>query len=118
MAIMTQVYVARARYKYLTRSAETAADYYKVQRRLKAQVEASVAANIGSEQTMIREEMNTLVAAIQYDVAYADLQNAFAAIYASVGSDPFDGNISTAMSVSELSKVLKTTWRSRGDKHL
>lgn len=118
MAIMTQVYVARARYKYLTRSAETAADYYKVQRRLKAQVEASVAANIGSEQTMIREEMNTLVAAVQYDVAYADLQNAFAAIYASVGSDPFDGNISTAMSVSELSKVLKTTWRSRGDKHL
>ncbi|MFD0916042.1 TolC family protein [Pseudahrensia aquimaris] len=118
MAIMTQVYVSRARYKYLYQSAQTAAEYYQVQRKLKAQIDASVRAGVASEQTRIREEMNTLVAAVQFDVAYADLQNAFAAVYAAVGSDPYDQNISTDMSVSELSAVLKKTWRDRGDSHL
>ncbi|MEE9313427.1 MAG: TolC family protein [Rhizobiaceae bacterium] len=117
MAIMTQVYVSRARYKYLHRSASTAAEYYQVQRKLKAQVKASVRAHVASEQTLIREEMNTLVAAVQYDIAYADLQNAFAAVYAAVGSDPYDQNISTDMSVGALTKVLRETWRNRGDLH-
>ena len=118
MAIMTQVYVSRARYKYLHHSAETSAEYYEVQRKLNAHVKASVRANVASEQTLIREEMNTLVAAVQYDIAYADLQNAFAAVYAAVGSDPYDQNISASMSVSELSAVLKKTWQQRGDFHL
>ena len=118
MAIMTQVYVSRARYNYLLRSARTSAEYYQVQRKLNAQVKASVRANVASEQTLIREEMNTLVAAVQYDIAYADLQNAFAAVYAAVGSDPYDQNISTDMTVAELASVLKKTWQKRGDRHL
>ncbi len=118
MAIMTQVYVSRARYKYLRRSAATAAEYYQIQRKLEAQVAASVRARVASEQTLIREQMNTLVAAVEYDIAYADLQNAFAAIYAAVGSDPYDQNIDTSMSVSQLSGILKETWQQRGDVHL
>ena len=92
--------------------------YYSVQRKLEAQVKASVRANVASEQTLIREQMNTLVAAVEFDIAYADLQNAFAAIYAAVGSDPFEANISMDMSVAELSGILKETWRERGDLHL
>ena len=118
MAVMTQVYVARARYTYLHRSASTAAEYYRVQARLKKQVQASVRAHVASEQTLIREEMNTLVAAVQYDLAYADLQNAFAAIYAAVGVDPFEGVVDTSKSVSDLARSLRETWRSRGDLHV
>ena len=117
MAVMTQVYVSRARYKYLYRSASTAAEYYSVQSRLKRQVEASVRADVASEQTLIREEMNTLVAAVQYDIAYADLQNAFAAIYAAVGVDPHEGVLDTSASVEALSQSLRETWRNRGDLH-
>lgn len=118
MAIMTQVYVSRARYKHLHRSAKTAAEYYSIQRKLRAQARAAVKAKVGSRQTLIREEMNTLVAAVQYDLAYADLQNAFAAIYAAVGADPFDLQISRNTSIEELVIQLKETWRLRGDKHL
>ena len=118
MAIMTQVHVARARYGYLHRSAATAAEYYRVQSRLNRQVQVSVQAGVASEQTLIREEMNTLVAAVQYDVAYADLQNAFAAIYAAVGVDPFDGVVDTSKSVGALAKTLRETWRGRGDLHV
>ncbi|MEM9733955.1 MAG: TolC family protein [Pseudomonadota bacterium] len=117
MAIMTQVYVARARYKYLYRSAQTAAEYYDVQSKLNKQVKASVRAGAASQQTLIREEMNTLVAAVQYDLAYADLQNAFATVYSAVGLDPYEQNISTSMSVKAIADILRQSWRNRGDLH-
>ncbi|MEL6947751.1 MAG: TolC family protein [Pseudomonadota bacterium] len=118
MAIMTQVYVARARYHHLHQSASNAAEYYSVQSRLKQQINASVGAGVASQQTLIREEMNTLVAAVKFDLAYAELQNAFASVYASVGLDPYDQNISLDMSVADLTQTLKATWRERGDSHL
>ena len=115
MAIVTQVHVARARYAYLHKSAATSAEFYNVQRSILKQVKASADAEASSEQVLLREEMNTLVAAVEFDIAYADLQNAFATVYTSVGLDPYDANISTDMSVSELAVSLRTTWRERGD---
>jgi outer membrane protein TolC len=115
MAIITQVHVARARYAYLHKSAATAAEFYNVQRNILKQVKASAVAQASSEQVLLREEMNTLVAAVEFDIAYADLQNAFATVYNSVGLDPYEANLSTDMSVSELAASLRTTWRQRGD---
>jgi outer membrane protein TolC len=115
MAIITQVHVARARYTYLRKSAGTAAEFYNVQRSILKQVKASAAAEASSEQVLLREEMNTLVAAVEFDIAYADLQNAFASVYTSVGLDPYDAEISTDMGVTELAGRLRTTWRERGD---
>jgi outer membrane protein TolC len=115
MAIITQVHVARARYTYLHKSAATSAEFYNVQRNILKQVKASAAAEASSEQVLLREEMNTLVAAVEFDIAYADLQNAFATVYTSVGLDPYDANLSTDMSVSELATSLRATWRERGD---
>ncbi|MGL4490372.1 MAG: TolC family protein [Rhizobiaceae bacterium] len=115
MAIITQVHVARARYAYLHKSAGTAAEFYNVQRSILKQVKASAAAEASSEQVLLREEMNTLVAAVEFDIAYSDLQNAFATVYTSVGLDPYDASISTDMSVSELATSLRSTWRERGD---
>ncbi|MEA1834550.1 hypothetical protein U8607_20865 [Methylobacterium durans] len=58
---------------------------------------AAAAADSISEQTLIREEMNTLVAEVKYDLAHAAVQNARANVYASLGLDTFplaaiDGN--------------------------
>ncbi len=115
MAIVTQVHVARARYSYLHKSAATAAEFYNVQRKILKQVQASASAEAASEQVLLREEMNTLVAAVEFDIAYADLHNAFAGVYASVGLDPYDPEISTDMSVEELASKLRKLWRERGD---
>ncbi len=116
MAIATQVHIAQARYKLLRKSAATAAEYYNIQRNILEQTRVSVNGGAASEQTLIREEMNTLVASVEFDVAYADLQNAFAAVYASIGVDPHDVPISQAMSVSEMADALRQTWISRGDR--
>ncbi len=115
MAIMTQVEVARLRYNYLRKSAATAGQYYDVQRRIRDQIRAGASADTTSEQTLIREEMNTLVASAEYDVAYSDLQNAFAAIYASIGADPYGDSIDESLPVSELAAQLQKLWQERGD---
>lgn len=116
IAIATQVHIAQARYKLLRKSAATAAEYYNIQRGILEQTRVSVRGGAASEQTLIREEMNTLVASVEFDVAYADLQNAFAAVYASLGVDPHDVPIAPSMSVSDLASALRTTWSVRGDR--
>lgn len=115
MAIMTQVQVASVRYEYLKKSAQTSAEYFYVQSRISKQVHASEHANAASGQSLIREEMNTLVASAQYDIAYSDLQNAFAAIYSSIGVDPFGDYLDTTASVKDLADALRDTWHQRGD---
>ena len=115
MAIMTQVAVARTRYHYLRKSAETAAQYHDVQQKLLRQLRASESTGAESEQALIREEMNALVASAEYDVAYSDLQNAFGTIYATIGVDPWGDYLDTASDVETLSASLRQVWRERGD---
>ncbi|MEZ5871575.1 MAG: TolC family protein [Nitratireductor sp.] len=115
MAIMTQVEVARLRYAHLRKAAATSGEYYKLQSDILRQVRASAGADAASEQSAIREEMNTLVASVEYDMTYADLQNAFAGIYASIGVDPWGDSLDTNLPVEELAANLRKTWRERGD---
>ena len=116
MAVMTQVHVSRVRYAQMREILTDASDYYGVQKRMLGQVRVAAAENAASEQSLIREEMNTLVAAAKYDIAYADLQNAFANVYASVGIDPYGEGVTGAESVKALAKALRGTWVERGDR--
>ena len=115
MAIMTQVHVSNIRYLNATKELVTAREYFEVQTRLVKQMRNEAAADRISEQTLIREELNTLVAEAKRDIAFASAQNAFATIFTSVGLDPHASDVSTAMSVSELSQSLRGLWLERGD---
>lgn len=92
MAVMTQVHISRARYAHLKNSYSTAAALSNVSRRILTQVRTETDAQKTSEQMLIREEMNALLADAKPDMAYADLQNAYANIYALLGIDPFPAN--------------------------
>jgi hypothetical protein len=62
--------------------------------------------------------MNTLVARVKLDLAFVELQYAFANAYASIGQDPFeDGFFSGEVSVQELRSSLLAKWRQLGDRH-
>ncbi len=115
MAIMTQVEVARANYRYRGKLASTASEYHKVQSAIARHSRESAQADAISEQALIREEMNMLVASAQYDLAYAQLQNAFATIYATIGVDPYGDDFDTDDSLGNLAASLRTTWQERGD---
>ncbi len=115
MAVMTQVHVSRIRFIHAQKELKTAAEYRDVQRRLLGQMRAEAAADRISKQTLIREQMNTLVAEAKYDIAYAQLQNAFANMFSSMGLDPYNWEIDRAQSVEAVASTLKQLWFERGD---
>ncbi len=116
MAVFTQVHASRARYVQNAQILKDSADYFYVQQRILKQVKASAASDATSEQALIREEMNTLVASVKYDIAHADQQNAFANVYASVGIDPYSAGFTGEESVKALANGLRATWVERGDR--
>lgn len=91
MAIMTQVHVAYARYEHARRELATAGEYRSTQHEILEQIRAAAATRSVSEQSVIREEMNNLLAEAKYDIAHADLESAFASLYAAMGSDALQG---------------------------
>lgn len=110
MAIMTQVYVSRLRYAHTKKRLASAAAYVKTQRAILAQLKAALAAAQASEQTLIREEMNTLLAKAKYDIVVADLQSARANVDSSLGLDPYAYGIDDRQSLEEISAKLRQIW--------
>jgi len=115
MAVGTQVEVARARYEFRIRELDTASRYYNVQEKIEKQIDAGFKSDKLSRQTLIREQMNTLVSEVRYDMALADLQNAYANVYSSLGIDPVEPGMSTAQPVNELAGKLRGMWAKRQD---
>ena len=115
MAIMTQVHVSRVRYGHARKLYVTASKHTKVQNGIVRQIRASFREGQASEQTLIREEMNTLASRVSADIAYAELQNAYANIYASMGIDPYTDETFANDDLTALSAALKSQWFERGD---
>ncbi|RYE71865.1 MAG: hypothetical protein EOP19_31280, partial [Hyphomicrobiales bacterium] len=116
MAIMTQIQVSLIRHDHLQKSYDTARGLAAVQHKIVRQVRSETEAQRTSDQILIREEMNTLVADAEMDMVYADLQNAYANVYASLGIDPFPPGMSTSQSVAQISAALQAMWFERGEK--
>lgn len=113
MAVMTQVYVSRIRFKHFLKELETAREYLSVQNRLVGQIRAEAAAERIGEQTVIREEMNTLLAEVRRDIAYSNLQNAYANMYASIGLDGYWSEMDFEADVDSLAQSLRQLWSNR-----
>ncbi len=109
MAIMTQVHVSVARYADAQTQYQIAADYQNTQRALTEQVQIAFEERQESEQMLIRERMNALLAEVQFDIAYSDLQNAFASLFSAIGIDPAPP-VAEDISVNELARVLEAHW--------
>jgi len=102
------VHVARARLFHARREFETARRFHDVQSRVLDQIRSALVAGRVSEQTAIREELNSLVATVKRDLAFADLQSAAAALAASIGQTPADQNDFRSMPLAEIRQSLAT----------
>jgi outer membrane protein TolC len=114
MSVMTQVYVSRARFHHTGHELSVANSYEGVQAQLLNQVRAESAAGKVSDQTVLREQMNQLIGSVRADLAYANWQNAYATVYASIGVDPYSSVVSPQASVNEVSQQIRTSWFERG----
>jgi hypothetical protein len=115
MAIMTQVHVSRARYALAFRDLKTAADMLNVQNSLRAQIRSQIAVDRSGSQLLIKEELNALLAEVRFDLAHAQLQNAFASVYGALGLDPVDASVDLNADTKTVAKQLEKVWRARGD---
>jgi outer membrane protein TolC len=113
MAVMTQVQVAQARYALYGSELGTTRHAYAVQSRIMNQIDGGFKGGAISQQTLLREQMNTLVSEVRYDIAYADAQNAYANLYAAMGIDSFTPDVTGRASVRELAGALHDMWQKR-----
>jgi outer membrane protein TolC len=113
MVVLTQVHVSRIRYRHFVEELETARRYSAVQVKLVDQIRAQVAAGSVGEQTLIREEMNALLAEVRRDIAYTNVQNAAANIYVSMGLDLQAEDINHSLGVKQLAAHLKASYGNR-----
>ncbi|MFT5133604.1 MAG: outer membrane protein TolC, partial [Gammaproteobacteria bacterium] len=111
MAILTQVHVGIAQHEHAKREYQTAADYFDTQRKILDQIESARKADSVNEQSLIREQMNTLVAEVKYDVAFAEIENAYAGLLGSVGIDPVPYDVKND-SLESLGESLKEHFES------
>ncbi|MEL6521936.1 MAG: TolC family protein [Pseudomonadota bacterium] len=115
-AVATQVLVSRERFKSIHGEYHTSERVLAAQRRLTAQIDREFNAGAASQQQRVRERYRLLLAELRSDVAFADMQNAYANLYASIGLDSYDGDLTGSESVDEMSHVLRKWWQRRGDR--
>lgn len=119
MAVMTQVHVSRLRHYHAHDAYHSTRKINRIQRRILRQLKLSERAGATSEQTLIREEMNTIVSDVRLDIAYATLQGAYASAQSAMGLDVYDNSeaidddVFRDKSVDELAAELKKVWRDR-----
>ena len=113
MAVLTQVGVARVRFTQVGRELALARRQQLVQERILKMTRAGAEARTISRQQLVREEMAAVLAEIRFDLAYADMQNAYANLYASIGADTITPEITGREDVGTLAAALEKLWRSR-----
>ncbi|MGI9333155.1 MAG: TolC family protein [Gammaproteobacteria bacterium] len=110
MAVLTQVNVSLAQYRHAQEEYHNAEVYSDTQLALTDVVRSREQTRRVSRQTLIREEMNALVAEVQRDVAFADMENGYAAVQASIGARPLPEALPDA-SIDELAQALREHWQ-------
>jgi outer membrane protein TolC len=113
MAVMTQVGVSRTRYESLMEEYVTASQGTQVQSDILNQVEALSKASSASRQTLIRERMNALISEAKRDNIHAEMKEASAQIYSSLGYDPFGADIRGDEDVATIAASLEALWEKR-----
>lgn len=113
MAIMTQVHISLTRYHLVNEELVANSEFLEIQRKIDSKISAAREAGRVGEQGWIRERMNTVVAELKHDIAYAALQNIYANIFASVGLDAFPEGIDGSESIADIGDALQILWESR-----
>ena len=106
MAVITQVHLAHQRYRIALSDFEVTQDLVSVEERIQQHMEAEQKAAVENELAVIQSMASSLVARMQHDLGYAEVQNAIGRIFNSVGVDPLPG-VSIDQDVSTLAAIIE-----------
>ncbi|WP_263146727.1 TolC family protein [Pseudomonas sp. RIT-PI-AD] len=113
LAVMTQIHIARIRFIRFSQELGIVRDAQEVQERIANLSRGGFQAKTVSQQDLVREEMNSILAQVRYDSAYADVQNAYANLYASMGLDNFDIDVQPETPIAVIAAKLQEHWSER-----
>ena len=112
MAVLAQLHISLAQFGSISEEYQAAYEYLKAQNRIIEQTRIEAYMGSVSGHALIREEMNTLLAEVRNDNIYADLENAYAGIYVSLGLDPIPADLDHK-DLSNLTSRLTEHWSNR-----
>ncbi len=110
MAIMTQVHVSVAKFTAAKTDLATTKTYFETQQQIGEQVRRAWSTNRISEQILIRERLNNVMAEMRYETALAELETAYSSLLSAIGEDLLPEDL-TDESVTELAKALRVRWQ-------
>lgn len=114
-AIATQVFVSKARVLSLQKELGTASELARVNSAIVTQTGVEADAGALGTRDVVTEKMNAILSDLRRDMTYADLQNAYANLYASVGLDVYAPELTGQESVDVMAAALRKLWFERGD---
>lgn len=112
-AVSSQVHLSLVRFAARQEMLNTSKNSQTVQSEILNQIERAKNAKRASYQTYIRERMNTIIAEARYDIAHAEVQEAYSNIYASMGFDPFGADVTGAEDIETLAMSFESLWKNR-----
>jgi outer membrane protein TolC len=116
MAVISQVHIANMNFVQSRQDYMVAEEYLDVSKRLTKQTrDAQKVAKFG-ELEVIRQEASLLLANLRRDIAFAELQNSFGTVYASIGLDVVPNNLRD-MSIAGLSNAITQSLQTWGLKY-
>jgi outer membrane protein TolC len=113
MAVMTQVAVSRLRYQALAAEYQTAQAGAGVQGDITALITKQAQVSSASRQTLVREQMNAILAEARRDAVHAHMREAESQIYSAMGFDPYPQGITGQEDLQSLAVALQQLWESR-----
>lgn len=116
MAVVSQVHIANMNFVQSRQDYTVAEEYLDVSKRLTKQTrDAQKVAKFG-ELEVIRQEASLLLASLRRDIAFAELQNSFGTVYASIGLDVVPNTLNT-MTIDGLSTAITQSLQTWGLKY-
>ena len=114
-AVATQVHVAHARYSNLRGETRYAAEYASVSRKITQAISDETSAGLAGVQEEVFEELGAILAELRFDSRYAELQSAYAGLFAAIGQNNYPSQMSGNESLQELEKTIHDIWVNRGE---
>lgn len=114
-AVATQVHVAHARYSNLRSETQYAAEYASVSRKITRAISDETSAGLAGVQEEVFEELGAILAELRYDSRYAELQSAYAGLFAAIGQNNYPAQMSGNESLKDLEKSIHDIWVNRGE---
>jgi outer membrane protein, multidrug efflux system len=110
MAVLTQVYVSRANFEESKRRFTAADEIESLDGRILEQLRAEVGAQRLGELALIQGELTAVRAALQRDLAFAEVNNAYGQVFVAIGADPLQRELDT-LDISAIAAAIRETER-------